>query len=204
MSRNLHTNFLEQLQGQEDHQTPKTMAIVDTQAYLVFLGAWEALSSEFNLRLASDADFVTFLRRARSSSLAFMGVYDGGDSKNSSALDIGSFMSTFETFCAPDPDNDLASLLEDAEAAYTDMFMEQGVGEGTPPATGMHINWPTRRVYQDILEWYPAYHNELFNTASLYATVPLMYRTGSDFLKTTNALCARRARLSQRTITIFW
>jgi hypothetical protein len=169
MARNFHTNFLEQLQGGTYHQTPKTMAIVDTQAFLVFLGAWEALSSEFNLRLASDADFVTFLRRARSSSLAFNGGYPE-ESTSPSALDIGSFMSSFKTFCAPDADSDLTSLLEDADSAYTGMFVEQGVGQGTPPATGMHINWPTRRVYEALLEQDPAYPDELFDTTGFYAT----------------------------------
>jgi hypothetical protein len=172
MAKNFHTNFLEQLQGQEDHTPPKTMAIVDTQLYTVFIAAWDALSAEFNLRLADDADFVTFLRRARSSSLAFMGPFDGEESRSSSALDIGSFLSTFKTFCAPDPDSDLWFLLEVAEDTYSNMFIRQGVGEGTPPATGVHINWPTRRVYQDILERYPYYSYHLFDSTYATASAP--------------------------------
>ena len=169
MAKNFHTNFIEQLQGFEDHQPPKTMAIVETEKFPAFLQAWEKLSTELNSLMTVDPNFLTLLRRARANSLSFESSIDLGSPSigQPSALDIGNFIVTFRKLCSPKADSELSSVLQAAESAYDAMFVNRAVGEGTPPATGMHIMWPVRRLYEELEHEFLS--EELFNTTTSWS-----------------------------------
>lgn len=124
------------------------MAIVATDKFTSFLDAWDALFAELNSQILTDKNVHTITQRARLNSLAFMGGTDTSNTKTPSAMDIGSFFETFRTLCSIDPNSKLELLQQAAETAYAEMFVSRGVGPGTPPASGMHILWPQRRVYE--------------------------------------------------------
>ncbi|GAX09741.1 hypothetical protein FisN_19Lh210 [Fistulifera solaris] len=144
---NFHDNFLQQTQGSDVHMTPKTMAIVDADLFIPFLNAWDALFSQLSIEIANDKNVHTIMQRSRLNTLAFMGATDTSDTNTPSAMDIGSFFETFRTLCSIDPNSEVETLMAAAETAYTAMFVSRGNGPGTPPATGMHILWPQRQVY---------------------------------------------------------
>ena len=141
-------DFIDELQGFPDHQPPKTMAVVDTSKFPAFVAAWESLFAEMEILLTTDPQVSTLVRRARANAISFDSSVDAGSSQTPSALDIGSFFSTFRNLCQPNSGSSLNQLLIVAENAYKDMFVAQRNGEGTPPATGMHVLWPTKRTYQ--------------------------------------------------------
>jgi hypothetical protein len=144
---NFHDNFLQQTQGWDVHMTPKTLAIVDADLFIPFLNAWDALFSQLSIEIANDKNVHTIMQRSRLNTLAFMGAIDTSDTNTPSAMDIGSFFETFRTLCLIDPNSEVETLMAAAETAYTAMFVSRGNGPGTPPATGMHILWPQRQVY---------------------------------------------------------
>jgi len=168
IARELQQSFLNDQQGDE-HITPKTLAIVDTSMFSAFLEAWESLMAYWSEVHASDAGFVTLLRRSRGSSAAFVGGYDDVTNTYPSALDIGHFLSTFKFVCKPKIDTELIAV----ETAYTNMFVERGVGPGTNLlATGMHVYWPTRKYFSEILSQTPLHRDEIFHGPSSTATAP--------------------------------
>jgi len=182
MAKNLQKNFLEQSQvfgflGEwlDIQLTPKTLAIVDTSLFTDFLDAWDALCAEFTSLLETDTDFFTHLYRARNSAIAFQGAADDAGSTTPSAIDVGSFLTQLKVLCAPAAGSNLLTLLSKAEETYATMFVVRGVGEGTPSATGMHITWPLRRVYEG--ENYQFLYQSLFNT-----TLPLATDDAPNFL----------------------
>ncbi|GAX22182.1 hypothetical protein FisN_19Lh242 [Fistulifera solaris] len=145
---NFHDNFLQQTQGSDVHMTPKTLAIVDADLFIPFLNAWDALFLELSIKIANDKNVHTIMQRSRLNTLAFMGAIDTSDTNTPSAMDIGSFFETFRTMCSIDPNSEVETLMAAAETAYTAMFVSRGNGPGTPPASGMHILWPQRQVYE--------------------------------------------------------
>jgi Clostripain family len=69
--------FAKTPQGQE-HQTPKTLGVIDSTKYLLFKEAFDTLILEFSAILESDddANFYLHLNRARSASLEYEGYDD--------------------------------------------------------------------------------------------------------------------------------
>jgi len=64
------------------------------------------------------------------------------------AVDIGSFMTTFEDYCKPKPGSPLSKTLNSAREAYTkDLFTVSRTGPGTKPGTGMAMMWPTKELW---------------------------------------------------------
>lgn len=152
MAKDLHKDFLEKKKG-TFHQLPKTLAIVDTEAFLVFLTAWEAFSAELSRLIAADDPFLLpSLSRARQIAISFEAYSD--DPEQTSALDIGSFMATFNSLCQPEEGSDLQKTRDAAVDAYYTMQVASGVGPGTLEATGVHIFWPARRFYYNYKSWY--------------------------------------------------
>lgn len=99
-------SYAKEKQG-EKHIADKTLTIVDTSKYTVFLSAWEALAAEMTALLAtSDVNFHVALSRARSVSVAFRG---SCDAKPYSVVDVGSFLSQFESKCVPDTSSQLST-----------------------------------------------------------------------------------------------
>jgi hypothetical protein len=156
MAKQLHRTFLESTQGEVSHQSPKTIAIVDTKAFVAFQTAWETFCAEMTrlLKGNDDADFVANLKRARTQSVAFSGTLDDANVKVLAAMDIGSFLSVFNSFCEPVASSQLRTLLDGVSAAYAAMFVERGVGKGTSAGTGMHITWVSQEEYATYTEYY--------------------------------------------------
>jgi len=155
-AKNVHSTFLNSLQGESAHQAPKTLAVVDTDAFLLFFQAWEALCAEFFTIIQSngDPDFYANLGRARSSAVSFAGSLDHSTVKVNAGMDIGSFLQAFQSFCNPDPSSQLSVLLDSALSGYEGMFAATGVGPGTPQATGMHISFVTKQEYNEFTSYY--------------------------------------------------
>lgn len=176
MAKDLQQSFLTETQDTENsyfsagHQTPKTVAIVDTNAYTEFLAEWEALSLEFTSRLnaTNDPAFAKILSRARSQTLAFDGYSDTPGAAFPSSMDIGQFFEEFELLCNIDPESSLKTSLNAARSAYKAMIVVEGVGPGTANATGMAILWPHLIMYKTKPKYYD---NFLFNSSNIYATV---------------------------------
>jgi hypothetical protein len=156
MAKNLFRTFLESTQGATFHESPKTIAIVDTAAFVVFQSAWEALCTEMTSLLQGnhDPDFVANLKLARTKAVSFSGMLDETKVKVKAAMDIGSFLQVFNSFCNPVSSSQLRTLLDNASAAYSAMFVEAGVGEGTPAGTGMHISWVSQDEYVMFTSYY--------------------------------------------------
>jgi hypothetical protein len=145
MAQDLYGTFLEQKQG-KNHQTPKTLAIIDTTKFMDFLVAWEALAAELSRLLdTNDPYLLPILNRARQVAISFQGYSDEG--KQQTAVDIGSFLATFDALCQPVAGVPLQSLRSTAADKYMAMQVATGVGPGTQAATGVQLFWPTRRDY---------------------------------------------------------
>jgi hypothetical protein len=170
LAQNLQQNFLTEKQS-PGHQTPKTLAIVDTNAYTAFLTAMEALSLDLKTRLdaANDPALIKILSRARGQALAFEGFADKQGTLEPSATDIGSFFEEFSTLCNIDPASTLKPLMDNARSAYNAMFVVRGVGPGTASATGMAVYWPHQKTYQTKPDMYEEYLFELSDYATLAA-----------------------------------
>jgi hypothetical protein len=168
LAKDIQSTFLESRHGLSTHMTPKTLAIVDLAKYDIFLKSWDSLSAELRRLLVSkDPEVYTQMNRARNAAIAFESVVDDAGTNGPSAADIGSFMNIFANGCVPSPGSSLGLLLNDAQNSYADMFLERGIGEGTPQATGMHILWPVRREFAAYQSFY---EEKLFNTNLPYAT----------------------------------
>jgi len=165
IAESLHNNFLTQRHG-TSHQSPKTMALVDMAVFPVFSEALEALFEDLSTRLVAnnDADFHSLLQRARASSVAFGSVLDDSGIEHPSAVDVGSFLSELSSLCNPPFSSTLGQSLQNAQDTYRTMFVAQGIGPGTPRATGMHIMFPMRNVYKSKREVFDSY---LFENESL-------------------------------------
>lgn len=192
LAREIYSTFLESKHGQSIHMTPKTLSIVDLAKYSVFLNSWNELSAELRrLVAAQDPEVYKELNRARNSVVAFKSVVDDVGTNRPSAVDVGSFLNIFANSCRPSSGSTLGALITNAQAAYNGMFVERGVGEGTPEGTGMHIIWPVRREYA----MYKTFYDEhLFDTSLPYATAD-----APDWL----ALLVRNIGRNYREFTVF-
>jgi len=145
LAKQILDTFITQKQG-SSHQSPKTMAILDTSKFMRFLASFETFSEDLLTELkAGDVSLHSFISRARSSSVAFEGIVDVVGSINPSGLDIGSFLAQLKNLC--NPSGSLGTDLTSAIANYNAMFLEVGIGAGTSPGTGMHITWPNQAEY---------------------------------------------------------
>lgn len=117
------------LHGEFLHRTPKTLSIVDLEKFeSSFLVKWEALSQEWvNLMQANDPQVAIMLARARTIAHSFEGVRGYGKI----SVDIYDFMDNFKSLCPVEPNTTVGSVLEEAMAAYEDMFIVRGNGPGT-------------------------------------------------------------------------
>ncbi|CAB9524950.1 peptidase C11, clostripain [Seminavis robusta] len=138
--------FIAETQGGSSHQSPKTMAIVNTDKFLNFLAAFENFSKDLLSELKTgDSSLHAFVSRARASAVAFEGIVDVVGTLHPSGLDIGSFLEGFKAMC--NPNSVLGGDLDTAIANYDGMFVEVGIGQGTQQGTGMHITWPNQAEY---------------------------------------------------------
>lgn len=170
MAANLWFHYLNDTQARTEwgfpdvHDTPKTLAIVDTTAFSFFHRKWEALAGELLELLSAnnDPNFHAALSRARSETLAF-GHIDG----EKSAVDIGLFLENLMSICNVDTSTSLFTTLDQTLKAYDGQFLYRGVGNGTAPATGMHVFWPLKSHYNEA----PRYYNSrLFGDSSFFDT----------------------------------
>jgi hypothetical protein len=129
---------------------------------VMFQSAWEALCAEMTrlLEAGDDADFVANLKRARTQTIGFSGNLDDATVKVQAGMDIGSFLAMFDSSCNPVASSQLRALLDAASSAYSAMFVERGVGPGTPEGTGMHISWVSEEEYDMFTS---IYQPKLFN-----------------------------------------
>ena len=65
------------------------------------------------------------------------------------AVDIGSFLQQFLDFCQPDSSSQFGVLVNNALAAYNNLFVVAGSGPASPPGTGMHISWVSKDTYSE-------------------------------------------------------
>lgn len=161
------------------HSTPKTLAIVDTEAFSVFHQAWEALSTELLalLEAQNDQEFYSALSRARAETLAFTTI-DG----EKSAVDVGLFLQNLALICSIDPDQPLFQLLNETMVTYDSQFVIRGTGNGTAPATGMHVFWPTKSQYKKIEAWY---EQQLFWTPYYNDDAPMWTKFLATYVNST-------------------
>jgi len=146
LAEQILTSFISQTQGGSSHQSPKTMAILDTKKFSVFIEAFENFSDDLlDLLKGGDVSLHSFVSRARASAVSFEGIVDAVGSTNPSGLDIGSWLEQFKTLCSPG--EPLQSDLDTAISTYRDMFVDEAVGPGTSAGTGMHITWPNQGEY---------------------------------------------------------
>lgn len=164
LALNLHWSYLQSKHGYDEHKTPKTLAIVDTDRYPEFLQAWNALSVVLTSLLTDpntgyDPDLYVLLNRARFNAVSFETVLDDLGTPQPSAVDVGSFLNDLFLQCDPIPGHasSLRTFLMLANSTYHGMFIARGVGEGTVPATGMHVEWPVKEEYDQ----YQSYYNSV-------------------------------------------
>lgn len=154
IAKSLQSSFLSSLHGDSQHEIPKTLSIVDLEEFeSSFLVKWENLSREWtNLMQANDSEVVIMLSRARTTAYAFDGAIEY-DKKPS--VDIYNFMEKFKTLCPAGANTVLGNALEEAMAAYKDMFVVKGNGPGTPSGlTGMHVLFPSKKGYTKNPEYF--------------------------------------------------
>lgn len=166
LSKEVVQAFVTETQGSSSyHQAPKTLAVVDTDKYNLFMISFETFVSDLLAVLqAGDKTLNAYVSRARSTAVSFEGVVDVVGSQNPSALDVGSFLQKLATMC--NPGGTLGPHLKAAQDAYDAMFIERAVGPGTAPGTGMHITWPHQGEY---LANTPLWDQVLFSNSN-YAT----------------------------------
>jgi hypothetical protein len=148
--------FVSSLHNNLKHDTPKTLAVVDTTAFSAFRDAWDALCSEMADILGSgnDADFHVSLLRARGNTLSFSGYLDYPSIQVNSAMDIGDFLAQLFQLCEPIESSQLYTLMNNAYDAYNAMFVVAKLGPGTPSGTGMYITWVSKQEYVNYQEIY--------------------------------------------------
>jgi hypothetical protein len=149
LSRQIVDKYLTDTQGGSSHQSPKTLAIVETAKFQVFVEKLESLATVvLGLLEGGDRSLHAYISRSRGSSVAFEGVADSSGTGKPSALDVGSWLDKIQSLCDPDPIGALGVALLETKAAYTDMMVLAGVGPGTAQGTGMHLDWPIQSEYQ--------------------------------------------------------
>lgn len=156
LTKQVVNTYVDTLHGNDSHQTPKTLAVVDTSLVDPFVLKWEILCAELNRLQKVDATLNAHIHRARAETVAYYGSGDqsGKTPDEKSSVDIGSFLKTFQTHCSPTPGSALAIAIQEAMAAYNKMFIIQRTGQGTPTGTGMAILWPLRAKYnQEFFEY---------------------------------------------------
>ena len=148
MAENFLFHFINETQADVEggwpdvHDTPKIMALVDTDLFSVFHQAWGELSTEM-LNLLGDLNFYAALSRARGQTLSFESSLVAKD-----AVDIGHFLANLRSICEVAPGSPLDMLIDSTMTAYDDQFVSRRVGNGTARATGMHITWPLKNEYK--------------------------------------------------------
>ena len=97
----------------EYHQTPKTLAVVNTDRYLQFEEAFNTLLLEITYLLSSavDGNFNSHLHRARASTTSFSSYDDIPGTIENSAVDIGGFLDILDWYCWPTPGTPFADAL---------------------------------------------------------------------------------------------
>lgn len=112
MARNFWHNFLNQMQG-SFHQTPKTLAIVETSGFAPFLGELDDLAAVMTGHL-DEPNFRTWMARSRSGAASFMGLGCDEGLWGYTATDLGEFLAAIKGFCKPLAGSDLQVGLDDA------------------------------------------------------------------------------------------
>lgn len=151
MALQLHDSFLTETQAAGDrHQTPKTLSLIDTFKFYIFMQNFEALATELARLLSENTDIGLFaaVQRTRDVSAAFEGYIDNPGTRTPSLIDIGSFLSNLDKMCNPSWTSSLRSALDKTKASHEGMFITRGVGPGTKPGNGIHVLWPSKRFYQ--------------------------------------------------------
>lgn len=147
-ARDVVETFVSETQGGRSHQAPKQLSIVDTAKFQTFIEAFEVFMGELLTLLESgDRSLHAFVSRSRASAVAFEGIADAVGTSNPSGLDIGSWLESFRQLCTPDSTISFGENLQNALDTYDEMLVLSSVGEGTAPATGMHITWPEQAEY---------------------------------------------------------
>jgi len=155
------------------HQTPKTIALIDSSPTSGVLDTFFKASNDLLMimtRLLKETHDLTFfvtMHRARSSSISYANQGDAA------AVDIGSLLMNIQDICNPDPKTELATALATTVKAYIDIFVEQAVGPGTDPGTGMIIDLPMLAEYnQNAQYWQDLLVKKGGDSHSLAKTVP--------------------------------
>ena len=170
LGKQIIDTFVDELQGLDEHQTPKQLSLIETSKWPSFVEAWEALSAEFLSLLESqeNALFRQALQRARVGSLTVEGGwFDDWENQIQGALDIGDFLANFNQLCSPDEavGSSLPTLIANVQTTYDDMFVYRRNGEGTPKLTGMHITWPRKTLSEEYMFYLDV---ELYNVTHPY------------------------------------
>lgn len=196
--------FVSSLHNDVGHDTPKTLAVVDTTLFAAFRDAWDAMCSEMAdiLSSGSDADFHALLLRARGNTLSFEGYLDSSSTQVNSAMDIGDFFVQLFQICDPDESSQLYLLIMNAYDAYNAMFVAAGLGPGTPLGTGMHITWLSKQeyvnyqdIYQEIL--FPATGSfPLMGSPNYGRFLTLYYNTSTPVDNVGTSVCGISAGVS--------
>jgi hypothetical protein len=148
MATELLDSFLTETQNPEGtHLVPKTLSIIQTDLFETFLVEFEAFVSDLADLLVSgkDPDFFTAMQRSRASVIVFESAADHPGSRTPSAVDVGSFLSTFHEICAPT--GGLKEAYERTQKAYNAQFHARGYGKGTKNSTGMAVWFPDKKLY---------------------------------------------------------
>lgn len=152
MATQLFNGFLTETQnGDGPHLVPKTLSIVDTNSFEIFLSEFKMLVEMLADLLWSETDqaFFAALQRSRAASTAFESGADDTGSKTPSAVDIGSFLSTFDELCAPT--GSIKEALDRTLGAYDAQFYARGFGEGTKSSSGMATWFPSKRLHLEVI-----------------------------------------------------
>lgn len=202
LARQVVDTFVSEKQGGSSHQTPKQLSIVDTVKFQTFIEAFDEFSGELLTLLESgDRSLHAFVSRSRASALAFEGIADAVGTKNPSALDIGSWLESFRNLCTPDSSIPFGEKLQNALDIYYEMLVVSSVGEGTSPATGMHITWPEQGEYANnepfwnqVLFDNPTYVSEIVPNFRAFLEWFLSSGSPSDGIgETRDSICDQRA-----------
>ncbi|CAJ1934845.1 unnamed protein product [Cylindrotheca closterium] len=139
--------FASDPQSEDGHQTPKTLAVVDTTAHMEFATKWEEFSRFLNIAFQEDENVQTAVKRARSKVLTFAGDTDDEGDKDEDMVDMMDFMNLFDGQCMPS--GDLAIALMEAKNSYDAQFVTFKAGPSTDSRyTGMGVHFPSRKEFR--------------------------------------------------------
>ena len=148
MATELLDSFLNETQNPEGaHLVPKTLSIIQTDLFETFLMEFESFVENLADLLFSrkDPNFFTAAQRTRASVIAFESAADHPGSRTPSAVDVGSFLSTFHELCAPT--GTLKESYDRTLQACDAQFHARGHGEGAKPSSGMAAWFPSKKLY---------------------------------------------------------